>query len=73
MSTTDGTAHTFSALGGHRSTHLTTGPLFPSRALQWITAQAAHYATVEGDDAMHFAIGLAGLAYSDRASEEAWA
>jgi hypothetical protein len=71
MSTTIGTVHAFGTFG-HRAIARATGPLFPPRALQWVTAQAVHYATVEGPDAMRFAIGLAGLAYSERASEEAW-
>ncbi|MGF6994649.1 hypothetical protein [Paraburkholderia sp. GAS32] len=47
-----------------RAIERSTGHLFPLGAMQWIAAQATHYATVEGDDAMRFAIGLAGLAYS---------
>ncbi|QIE23561.1 hypothetical protein SBC1_14480 [Caballeronia sp. SBC1] len=46
----------------------TTGPLFNGGTLQWVTAQAAHYATVEGDEAMRFAIGLAVLDHSRYAS-----
>ena len=52
----------------HRAIERTTGPLFHPGALQWIAAQAAHYATVEGDEAMRFAIGLAGLDHSRYAS-----
>ena len=48
------------------------GPLFNPGTLQWISAQAAHYATVEGPDALRFAVALAGLAYRSSASEEAW-
>jgi hypothetical protein len=70
MSTTIGTAHTFGALGGHRAIAHTTGPLFNPSTLQWVAAQSAHYATVPGDDAMRFAIGLAGLAFSRDASIE---
>lgn len=44
-----------------RSATRTAGPLFNPSSLQWVTAQAAHYATVEGDEAMRFAIGLAVL------------
>jgi hypothetical protein len=68
MNTATGTIYTF-GIHGHRAITRTTRPLFPSGALQWITAQAAHYATVEGPEAMRFAIGLAGLAYSSNAMD----
>ncbi len=61
---TIGTVHTFNAFGGHRSIHRSTGPLFNPGTLQWVAAQSTHYATLPGDDALRFAIGLAGLAYS---------
>ena len=59
-----GTVHAFNAFGGHRSIHRTTGPLFNPGTLQWIAAEAAHFATVSGDDSMRFAICLAGLMFS---------
>lgn len=49
------TIHTF-GLDGHRTIARTIGPLFNRGTLQWLTAQAVHYATVEGDQAMRFAL-----------------
>lgn len=68
MSTTIRTIHQYNQFGGHRIRHRTTDPLFNLGTLQWVTAQAAHYATVEGPDAMRFAIGLAGLDHSRHAA-----
>lgn len=68
MSTTIGTVHTFGARSGHRAISRSIGTLFNHGTLQWIAAQSAHYATVPGDKAMRFAIGLAGLAYSSAAT-----
>ena len=59
-----GTIHLHPVYQRRRTSIRTTGPLFNRGTLQWVTAQAAHYATVEGDEAMRFAIGLAVLDHS---------
>ena len=51
-----------------------TEPIFDSNVIDSLACSALRYrCDTQGEDAMRFAIGLAGLAYSDRASEEAWA
>ncbi|MFL9987656.1 hypothetical protein [Paraburkholderia sediminicola] len=68
MSTIIGTIHLSPIHQRSRSIIRTTGPLFSPGTLQWVAAQSVHYATVPGDDAMRFAIGLAGLAFSKDAA-----
>ncbi|MFM0647038.1 hypothetical protein PQR14_22160 [Paraburkholderia bryophila] len=64
MKTAIGTTHLFDAFTGHRRTFTRSGTLFNRGTLQWIAAEAAHFATVDGSDALRFAVGLAGLEFS---------
>ena len=59
-----------------RTVTRTTGPLFNQHVLHHLTATAVLHHIPDASEpsaAVRWSLALAGLAYSDRASEEAWA
>lgn len=66
MSTTVGTAHTFSALGGHRAISRTNGTLFNSNVIEHLAYSALRYPRdTVGEDAVRFAGHLAVFKYNE--------
>ncbi len=66
MSTTIGTLHTFSTLGGHRAISRTIGTLFNSNVIEHLAYSALRYRRdTQGEDAMRFAGHLAVFEYNE--------